>query len=131
MRVICIANHGSALSPKHFEQTGNTPFSEFDLDIGQEYVVYGIIVSTGLLSYLLIGTSGSAQWYPAELFKVSQSKLPDNWHFVHLQEHGFLVDAIWGYQELLKSDHFDALSEMEPAALNVFVERKKEIDKVS
>ena len=131
MRVVCTANHGSALSAKHFEKSGNTPFSEFDLKIGEEYVVYGIIVSKGLLSYLVIGTARFAQWYPADLFKVSQSKLPDNWHFVHFREdQGFLVEAIWGYEELTKPDHFDALSDMQPSAINIFIERKKEIDTV-
>ena len=132
MRVICVANHGSALPAKHFEKSGNTPVSEFDLEIGEEYVVYGIIVSRGLLSYLVICRAGYAQWYTADLFKVSQSKLPDNWHFVHFQEEqGFLVEAIWGYEELLTPQHFDALSEMEPEAIDVFVEKKREIDEVS
>jgi len=132
MRVICIANRGSALSAKHFDKSGNTPSTEFDLDVGHEYVVYGMVVSKGLLSYLVIGTAMFAQWYPAELFKVTQSNLPDNWHFEYLrEEEGFLVDAIWGYEELLRPDHFDALSEMESSAINVFVKRKTEIDDVS
>ena len=130
MRAICTANHGSALPREHLGRSGNTPFSEFDLEIGHEYVVYGIIVSKGLLSYLVIGTGRFAQWYPAELFRVSQSKLPDNWHFVYFRKDlGLLVDAIWGYEELTKPDHFDGLSDMQPSAINVFVERKKEIDK--
>lgn len=49
MRVVSTANKGSSLSVEHFE-SGYTSSSEFDLEIGKEYVVYGITWPTSYSS---------------------------------------------------------------------------------
>jgi hypothetical protein len=133
MRVLCTANSGSNLSAKHFERGYASPSSEFDLEVGKEYVVYGIILWKGFLLYLILGEGMFPHWYPAELFSVTRNELPPDWYFVRRREEdGFEVNAIWGYGELVNTeDHFDALSNLEKRAIDVFVERKKRIDEIS
>jgi hypothetical protein len=132
MRVLCTANRGSNLTVKHL-QGGYTTSSEFDLQIGKEYVVYGISLWKELLVYLILGEGTYPHWYPSELFRVTRNELPPDWYFVRRsQEEGYDVIAIWGYQELVNSeDHFDDLSNLEQRAIDVFVERKKQVDEVS
>ena len=132
MRVVSTANKGSSLSVEHFE-SGYTSSSEFDLEIGKEYVVYGISFWKGLLNYLVIGEGMYPSWYPAELFTVLRSEIPPGWHFTYRsKKDGYEVAAVWGYEELVNSeDHFDDLSNLEQKALDVFAERRKQVDKSS
>src|SRR5688500_190576 len=132
MKVLCTADDGNCLTDKHFE-AGYTPSSEFDLDIGKEYVVYGICIWKGLLSYLLMGEGLHPHWYPSELFSITQRELPPDWYFAYFGDSdGRDLQALWGYYELINSeDHFDELSELEKDALQVFLIRKAETDEVS
>ena len=132
MRVLCKANSGQALSAEYFE-IGYTSSTEFDLEQGKEYIVYAIILTKGLLSYLIVGEASLPGWYPARLFGLTRKDLPNDWFFEYLsEEEGFVVDALWGYEELVhKEDHFDGLSNMNKPDIEVFLQRKKEIDNVS
>lgn len=132
MRVLCNVNNGSSLSVRHFEN-GYTPSSEFDLKIGKEYIVYAINLWKGLLGYLIVGEGMYPHWYPPELFGITRSELPSCWHFAHFNPaDGFEINAIWGYEELVNSeDHFDALSNLENNAIDIFLTRKRQIDEVS
>lgn len=132
MRVLCTANRGSHLSVKHL-LSGYSTASEFDLEIGKEYIVYGISLWKGLLAYLIIGEGMYPQWYSSELFSISRSEIPPGWHFASRREdEGYDVTAVCGYKELVNSeDHFADLSNLEQRAIDVFVERKKQVDEVS
>lgn len=132
MRVLCAANNGRDLSAKHFA-SGYTSSSEFDLEVGREYVVYAITLWKGLLSYLVVGEGLFPHWYPSELFNITRNEVPPGWYFARLsEEEGFEVNAIWGYEELVNTEeHFDDLSNLEKSAIDVFVERKKQIDEIS
>jgi hypothetical protein len=72
-------------------------------------------------------------WYPAGLFEITRHELPPDWYFERLREEdGFEVNAIWGYEELVNMpEHFDDLPDRKKSAIDVFVERKKQIDEVS
>ena len=132
MRVLCKSNSGRDLSAKHFA-IGYTSSSEFDLEKGKEYVVYGIILNQRLLSYLIVGEGSWPSWYPAELFSLTRKDLPENWYFAYLREdEGFVVNAIWGYEELVETEnHFDGLSNMNKLDIELFLKRREQIDKVS
>lgn len=133
MRVLCTANNGSSLSQKHFEESYASLSSDFDLEIGKEYIVYGIILWKGFLLYLILGEGMFPHWYPSELFSVTRNEMPPDWYFVcRREEEGFEVNAVWGYEELVNAeDHFDELSNLEKRAIELFVERKKQIDEIS
>jgi hypothetical protein len=128
MKVICIANSGDKLSPRHFS-VGYTPSSIFHLDLGKEYSVYGISLWRGLLAYLIEGLGERPVWQPSELFRVADSKLPTGWHFAFFgQNDEPWLNAVWGYGELMDLQHYDQLAELEQSALKIFEMRKKEIE---
>jgi hypothetical protein len=132
MRVLCTAKSGESLSVNHYEH-GYTPSTDFDLEIGKDYIAYGISLWNGLLVYLVVGEGLHPHWYPAELFTVSENKLPDDWFFAYFAEKdGAEINAIWGYNELVNNEvHFDGVSNLDQDAIEVFVTRKKEIDEIS
>lgn len=131
MRVLCGANSGCALSKGRFEE-GYSPSSEFDLGVGKEYIVYGISLWQGALLYLVIGEGRFPHWYPSELFSVTRKELPPGWYFTSLGEEGHDLRAVWGYDELVNTDrHFDDLANAVKGAIDIFVERKKQIDEAS
>jgi len=132
MKVLCIANRGSNLSAKNFEE-GNTSSTELDLEIGKEYVVYAINLWKGLLGYLIVGEGMYPAWYPAELFNVTRNEIPNDWYFARFsEEQGFDLYAVWGYDNLVNTeDHYDELANLEKKAIDVFVERMKEINEIS
>ncbi len=133
MRVLCKANNGRSLSAKYFDRNYASPSSDFDLDPGREYVVYGISLWKGLLLYLIIGEGMYPHWYPSELFSITRNEMPSGWHFTRRSEdEGYQVTAIWGYAELVnEEEHFDDLSNLEKSAVELFVERQRQIDEVS
>lgn len=132
MRALCTDNKGHSLSAKHFE-IGYTSSSSFDLEIGKEYVVYAVSLWKGILNYLVVGEGLFPHWYPLELFRLTQNKMPPCWYFACFsEEQGFEIGAIWGYKELVNTEtHFDDLANLDKGALDIFVQRKKQIDEVS
>jgi hypothetical protein len=127
MRLTCRANTGDKLSDKYVESAYSRA-TRFDLTVDREYVGYGICLWLGILVYLIVGEGGQPSWYPAELFQVSQSSIPDCWHYGFFSERAD-VKAILGYSELVNDyDHFDQLSGLEQSALEIFFKRKQEID---
>lgn len=120
------------MSAEYFE-LGYTSAAEFDLKQGKEYIVYGIILSNGVLSYLTVGEGSLPAWYPAPLFEQTRRDLPDDWFFAYLsKEEGYVINAIWGYEELVsRDDHFDGLGDLNKPDLEVFLQRKAQIDNVS
>lgn len=131
MKVKCIANSGKDLSGKSLA-LGYTVESRFDeLKIGESYFVYGMHVYEGMISYLLIDEEINRPfWYPAELFVVSDHRLPVEWYFNYYGDReDYLVSAVWGYKELaLDENHHDGLLEREPEDMKIFFARKKEME---
>ena len=132
MRVLCIGNSGGGLSAKHF-QAGFARVSDFDLQTGKEYVVYGISLWKGLLLYLIFGEGLHPHWYPSELFRLIRTELPPDSYFAYFGDRdGAELSAIWGYHELVNTDgHFDDLSNLKDEAIEIFMARKKQIDEAS
>lgn len=130
MKVICRANKGNALSKKALS-LGNSVASEFELEIGISYIVYGICIFEDVLHYLIIGKDENfPSWYPAELFHVSDNILPIEFYFNFFGYDSEIgVSAIWGYKELVfDKQHYINLIERESEAITVFLKRKHEIE---
>lgn len=104
--------------------------SQCDIAIGESYTVYGMCLEGEALLYLLVGVGGRPAWYPAVLFEVRDTTLPSSWHFAFWgRDRSFRVKAVWGYSELINEEcHFDALSEGDRQALEIFGERRVSID---
>jgi hypothetical protein len=129
MRIVCIANVGFNLSAKHFS-AGYLQSSEFDLQLGKEYVVYGISIWKGILGFLAVGEGGYPHWYPAEIFTVSRNEVPSEWYFAfYLEREGAELNAVWGYDELVNSEtYFDELSNLGANAISIFQARRRQMD---
>jgi hypothetical protein len=127
MNVRCVANTGKDISEKTFA-IGYSLETIFELEVGRIYTVYGICLWKGSLHYLLMGGEHNyPSWYPSELFNVVDKLLPIEWYFDYFKT--LDITAIWGYKELVKEDnHFDDLMERDKKALEVFLNRKREID---
>jgi|SRR6516164_1800348 hypothetical protein len=132
MEVTCIHRQGSKV-PKEALDLGNTTHAVFDLTYGKRYRVYGINVSKGIISYLIVedGKPDRPCWKPACLFEVTDNRLPSTWSFAYWGDKpDFLVQGMLGYPELTEDDgkHNDDLLEREEVALALFEERRNEID---
>jgi hypothetical protein len=131
MKVKCIANNWKDL----FRRTTlvhSNHLSTWPIDIGELYEVYGISLWNGHLHYLVVNRYKSVEqrpWLcPAELFEITNHLLPPSWHFA-FQGTEILNDAIWGYEELISvPSHLKGLQEREEDALQIFFNRKREID---
>ncbi len=129
MRAKCIANSGDKLSKTALEG-GYTTYSQFHLKIGDVYTVYGVNVWRHSINYLTMNEAGSLPiWSPAGLFQLVDNRVPPNWYFVYLITDPLILNGVWGYRELTDQKHHDGLLGENKEALELFFERKKEIDK--
>jgi len=99
--------------------------SEFDLTVAKEYVVLAIAMWETMVLFLLADDYNLPNWHPVELFLVTDNHLGDDWFFSAsiANKHG--VQAIWGYEHLVRdTDHYEALLERNPDALKIFYEEK-------
>jgi hypothetical protein len=129
MKVIC-ANTGDKLPPKYFS-VGYSTSTIFHLVVGKQYVVYGIALWRGLLSYLIVGEYDRPEWCPSDIFEVTNARLPPTWHFAFFgQDEDTWVNAIWGYEELTHPQHYDQLVNVEKSALEVFEMHRKATDEL-
>jgi hypothetical protein len=131
VKVKCIGNNSEALS-KRIKLLHWNPRSKWPIDLGESYDVYGILLWAGNLHYLIVnrykGVEQHPVYCPAELFEITDPKLPKEWYFPFrgIEREN---DAIWGYKELvLVTKHSDDIQERDEEALNIFIKRKKEID---
>lgn len=131
MKVKCLFNTGIGFSKNTLLNMGCTIYTELPLTIDEIYIVYGQIISRGILKYLIKGSKENLpSWYPAEIFEVVDSLLPFEWYFKYNKTNE--ISAIWGYQELVSDDKYlEKLVEREDDAIRIFLKRKKEIDEFS
>jgi hypothetical protein len=119
MRLICRFSKGDQLVSQRFEE-GYTPATEFHLTVGQTYDVHAMALWESGLVTLLVDDTGRPGWQPVELFTIADHRLPADWEF-DMGEPTDMVKAIWGYSTLIRDpDHHDSLSELKPAALEIF-----------
>ncbi|WP_430967044.1 hypothetical protein [Spongiimicrobium sp. 2-473A-2-J] len=133
MIVKCIHNTGVALLDYERIPTGLTQYTTYgQLEIGEEYLVMGIILRQGYLTYLIDG-AGVISACPNQLFEVLDSKIPSSWFFKSFTKEYFNYinqEAVWGYSELVFDDnHYENLIEMNKEAHNIYFDRKRELEK--
>src|SRR5574340_995911 len=100
MQVRCIANRGTALSLTAI-RAGHTRETRFDIAIGEVHTVYAVSLWQGTVNYLIALFEDFPDWYPAELFEITDYRLPPNWFFKFFgYDDARGLTAIWGYKEL-------------------------------
>lgn len=123
MRARCVSNNGKSLS-QGWSALGYTNKSEFRLSVGKEYPVYGMALWRGHLLLLLCDENGLPNWYPTEIFDISDAEMPFGWKFAYFLEPDSLLQALWGYDELITTKgHYDALLERDEDALRIFFQQ--------
>ena len=130
MRVQCKNNEGSLFFRNAVKKGHDRKTVYKGVLINSNYIVYGIIFYEGSILYLLYDEYKMANWYPAELFEVTEGHIPKGWCYNFLGYKEFGLSAVWGYNELVNDEnHYDGLAEQENSAFELFLKRKTEIDK--
>lgn len=131
MKVQCIYQKDAPLLPELLA-IGYAPEVVIDVVRGQVFTVYSICQWKGMIHYLIInGDIDRPVWFPAVLFDVVDSSLPDNWHHAYWGNRmNAPATAVWGYPEMSESGgkHYVGLIERESDDLKVFAARRDEID---
>jgi hypothetical protein len=142
MKVRCLYNTGEALRAYEYKPLEKEVFGRFGasghtayggVDIGQEYLVMGIIIFETHQAYL-IDDSGLISAYPCQLFEVIDDKVSPNWHFRPIEKDEAIypfVQAIFGYFELCfdKKSYENLIVEMDEEAMRIYFRRKIELEK--
>lgn len=122
MKVIC-----------NFNDPLNLPFeypNDFDygLEIGKEYIVMGIVLYKNSNNmYYLVDSNGRPNWFPYQIFKISENSLPEDW-FINVQykKENSDIYSIWGFSELCNNEeYYDLLMDRDKSALNIYFKYKK------
>lgn len=142
MKVRCINNTGEFLRPfenKSLEKDmlgrfGTTGYSEYnELDIGNEYLVMGIIIFETYQAYL-IDDNGLISACPCQLFEVIDNNINSNWHFRITEKNEDIypfIQSIFGYHELCSDENAyeNLIVEKEEEAKQIYFKRKIELEK--
>src|SRR5690242_1838814 len=83
MRVRCIANAYSLLPATSVLYARDCGDAKLSLQIGKEYVVYGVWGRGGEILYSILADEYSRfpEWFPAMLFDVVDGQLPSCWRY--------------------------------------------------
>lgn len=139
MRVRCINNTGISLRPYEYEPIANNEIfgrfgvsgmGDYGIEIGEEYLVMGLIIFQTYQAYL-IDDNGFIATYPCQLFDVIDSKIIPNWYFRITEKSEDIypfVQAVFGYPELCsdKKAYEKLLVEMEEDTQRIYFRRKIE-----
>ena len=140
MIVRCLNNTGQALSPfeytdlvpSQFGRFGASAFTAYDLEVGKDYLVMGILVFKTYQGYL-VDDNGSIQVVPCQLFEVVDSSTPSSWHFRLIDKEEEIypyVQSIFGYFELCYDTrgYEDLIVEMTEQAQRIYFRRKIDLE---
>ena len=72
-------------------------------------------------------------WHPFEWFEIIDDKMPGIWSFNLIEKYDKVnLSLIWGYKEIVSDyEHHKGLVHHDTKDLEIFYERKKEIDALS
>jgi hypothetical protein len=120
MKAECVITDGAML-PAYYGSLGYTAETVIALKRGKIYEVYGTSVWRSIVSFMVVDEDDFPTWYPAEVFKVVDDTVPENWFFKYYPDSQFGVQAVWGPERLVREDGFyDQLNDRDPSALHVF-----------
>lgn len=130
MIVRCVKDSGYLLSQRAVS-LGMTQETTYEgVKINQNYNTYGIALHDGSLMYLILDGFNLPNWYPAFLFMVTDAQLPDSWFYKFFGYPDNGLWAVWGYKELVIDEaHYEGICEKEPIEIEIFFDRKSEIDR--
>jgi hypothetical protein len=143
MKVRCIKNEGNDLRSYEYEpifgkevfgRFGASGFTQYEIEIGKEYIVMGIIIFQTYQAYL-IDDSGFISTCPCQLFEILDDKIDTNWHFRLIDKDEDIypfIQAIFGYTELCsdKKAYESLIVEKEEYAEQVYFKQKIGLEEI-
>ena len=125
MKVLCKYNN-----PDNPPKNTTSDF-DYGLELEKEYLVMGMMLCENQLWYLI--DEGNPNFYPKELFDITDSCLSKKWYFKPYSEDENMythIQAIWGYYELIFDEaHYEQLVCREREALELYFKRKVELER--
>ena len=128
MKIKCIRNtiiRGEEYSLSY--KTSSEVVKYGELEIGEDYIVMGMILKQGSLFYL-IDSGRIISACPHILFQIIDHILPASWYFKVFAPdyHNYInMEAVWGYFELCFVDaHYEELIDMDEKAHSIYFARK-------
>lgn len=133
MIVKCLYNTGKALLEYDKKPLGLSEYTTYgQLEVGEEFLVMGMIMRQGYLTYLL-DSVGVITVCPYQLFDIIENTIPVNWYFKSYTKDYFNYinkEAVWGYHELVFDEtHYEKLVEGDEVAEQIYFKRKIELEK--
>lgn len=133
MKVVCIAT-----SSKEFDlsdvKTVFVPNHQYDVEIGDEYLVMGIKVNwDSSCVYYLINVPGcNAAWYPYLLFEIVENDIPNEWHSCCYNSKTDFMEEVrfmCGFKELCNPQFYYNLVLGEEEEQRIYFKRKIELER--
>jgi hypothetical protein len=106
------------------------------VDVGGNYVVYGLMSHAGGLDYLICAGERGPYWLPSEIFNVADARLP-KWQICLPKSSSSYSElyaqlgiiAILGYERFVRDfSHYCGVLEREEVDLGIFFVEKAEMD---
>lgn len=120
MIATCVINNVQSLPPNPLAYNQS---AVIHLSVDTEYAVCAMSIYAGALMVLVSDDTGLPNWYPVQLFRVIDSRIPGDWRFASYGESRHL-QALWGYDEMIEDEqHYDAILSRDPDALEEFFSR--------
>ncbi len=109
---------------------------DYGLVVGKEYLVMGVVLTENHQLWYLIDENGWADFYPYQLFDITESSVPAIWYFkLYNEDNGvfpFHKKAMWGYYELcFDGNYHEQLVLKEDTAQRIYFKRKIELENLS
>ena len=124
MRVTCVSSIAASLPLAYFDPPGGvTPSSQFDVTVGDAYVVYALITRRNTIWYYLIDETGVGYpiWHPAPLFNLTDARVSRFWvcrRFDSAEgEHLLMAIAPWAADP---AGFYEQLSDGDPNVVKSF-----------
>jgi hypothetical protein len=134
MKIKCIYNNFADVPNGSTSGDANyTNDSDFYLDIGREYTVYGMTVKGGLIWYYICDRCFSSfpRWKPASFFRVMDSRLSRYWIYSfkkfdnYPQAYPIITFPEWANEH---PDFYDRLTDKDEYEVEVFKSYKELMD---
>ena len=121
MKILCHSNNPNKVS-------SDVPDFNFGLIKKKEYFVIGLLLTNNQF-WFLIDENSKPNFYPLQLFTITDILIPPNWNFKVYDEcdgvYPFNKSAIWGYKELcVDLNHYEEIINRIPKALNLYFNEK-------
>ncbi|MGL1931005.1 MAG: hypothetical protein OCC45_04490 [Desulfotalea sp.] len=127
MEIKCISTEEHFFKRTDSKEGNLPPAKHNQLTLNKIYEVYGMISVRGRIRYLLLTDFNTTTFFSADLFIVTDSFLPLNWHYKFLGHNEYEIVAIWGYYELVYSgEHFNGLVDQNPSDFEIFEKQLEE-----